>query len=704
MKKNTKSETINTIPIDNTINNHNSFLKNAQLKNKLLLSFHDKEQNTIDSSNNMDINDKKIKNKFIFDFDNIKEQMKRNKKLSIIKNGIIYWLRKIYIIFQNKSIIVNRNKNLCFYFYYPIKDIDIIKNKFILIESKESKTEDELFCNNLEDIKTTVKDFLNIRKKSLLKINLYNENFTILKSDFQLMKKHDKYKIIYAKVIELSNIDAIFLKNINSTTKNSYFLLKTKISKNKLLDNPKKVYFSTPNIKLSNKIEKDKEKKIVVHTNIYKCKINRKDFNNLTNSIDKLVLDDMEGVYSFYNKKNKYFDTFSLTKMPKKYKIPIIKPKGVLNTQMYNIFNALNSKKANSFRHKLSLDIINSNYEYNKEHLKNNIINFKSYTNIRNSNLNNQNNVFNTYIINHEFMNNFRYNIINNNLDRKSIFENIKCNQYTSKYETYQIIFIALNDIIRDFISEKLDNYISDEEIKSLFDIETIIINLTNLDVDMSINIYLKEFLLYLYISNYINLNNTDFCFCLEKIIQNNDYIKLNNILKINSYKKLIYDVKNMIQALINNKNIFKEKIKENYDKNEKIILIPTFILFLAYNRNNLHTEFYKDTITDSLNAIDILIDINNINDGFDINQYIKFRLYLTKNELINDSMKKEFIFNFFNKTVYKNKNFDKTKCMIELRPILKNIDSISKILNNKDLNSSEINEVYDKFVDYFNF
>ena len=131
-------------------------------------------------------------------------------------------------------------------------------------------------------------------------------------------------------------------------------------------------------------------------------------------------------------------------------------------------------------------------------------------------------------------MNNFRYNIINNNLDRKSIFENIKCNQYTSKYETYQIIFIALNDIIRDFISEKLDNYISDEEIKSLFDIETIIINLTNLDVDMSINIYLKEFLLYLYISNYINLNNTDFCFCLEKIIQNNDYIKLNNILKIN--------------------------------------------------------------------------------------------------------------------------------------------------------------------------
>ena len=588
----------------------------------------------------------------------------------------------------------------------------MIKNKLLLTESKVYKTKDDLFCNNLEDIKTTVKDFLNIRKKSLLKINLYNENFTILKSDFQLMEKHDKYKIIYAKVIELSNIDANFIKNINSTIKNSYFLLKTIIIKNRALDNTKKIYLSTPNIRITNKIEKDKEKTIVTHKNNNLCKINRNGFNNLTNSIDKLVLDDMEGVYSFDYNEKKFLDfllnkrrkyTFSLNKLPKNYKIPIIKPKGVLNTQMYNIFNSFNSKKSNTLRHKLSLEMINSNYEYSNNAFKNEINNFKNNTNIRNTSLSNQNKIFNTYNVDQDFINNFNYNI-NNNFDRKNVFENIKCNQYISRFETYQILFIALNDIIKDFISKKLDNYISDEEVKSLFDIETIIINLTNLDVDMNINIYLKEFLLFLYISNYINLNFTDFCFYLQKIIENENYININNILSINSYKGLIYDVKNMLQALFNNKNIFEKKIKDNYDKNEKIILIPTFILFLFYNRNNLHTEFYKDLIIDSLNAIDILIDINNINDGFDVNQYIKFRLYLTKNELINNSMKKEFIYNFFNRTVYKNKSFDKSKFIIELRPIFNNINTINKIINSKDLNSSEVNEIYGKFADYFKF
>ena len=588
----------------------------------------------------------------------------------------------------------------------------MIKNKLLLTESKVYKTKDDLFCNNLEDIKTAVKDFLNIRKKSLLKINLYNENFTILKSDFQLMEKHDKYKIIYAKVIELSNIDANFIKNINSTIKNSYFLLKTIIIKNRALDNTKKIYLSTPNIRITNKIEKDKEKTIVTHKNNNLCKINRNGFNNLTNSIDKLVLDDMEGVYSFDYNEKKFLDfllnkrrkyTFSLNKLPKNYKIPIIKPKGVLNTQMYNIFNSFNSKKSNTLRHKLSLEMINSNYEYSNNAFKNEINNFKNNTNIRNTSLSNQNKIFNTYNVDQDFINNFNYNI-NNNFDRKNVFENIKCNQYISRFETYQILFIALNDIIKDFISKKLDNYISDEEVKSLFDIETIIINLTNLDVDMNINIYLKEFLLFLYISNYINLNFTDFCFYLQKIIENENYININNILSINSYKGLIYDVKNMLQALFNNKNIFEKKIKDNYDKNEKIILIPTFILFLFYNRNNLHTEFYKDLIIDSLNAIDILIDINNINDGFDVNQYIKFRLYLTKNELINNSMKKEFIYNFFNRTVYKNKSFDKSKFIIELRPIFNNINTINKIINSKDLNSSEVNEIYGKFADYFKF
>ena len=102
----------------------------------------------------MDSYYKTIKNKFIFDFDVNNCQNKRNIKLSIMKNGKIYWLRKLFIIFQNKSIIFNRNRKLYFYFYYPIKDIDMTKDKSILTESNETKRKDYIFCNNLEDIKT----------------------------------------------------------------------------------------------------------------------------------------------------------------------------------------------------------------------------------------------------------------------------------------------------------------------------------------------------------------------------------------------------------------------------------------------------------------------------------------------------------------------------------------------------------------------
>ena len=679
----------------------------------------------------MDGYNKSIKNKLIFDFDINNSQSKRNIKLSIMKNGKIYWLRKLFIIFQNKSIIVNRNRKLDFYFYYPIKDIDMTKDKSILTESNETKTKDYLFCNNLEDIKKAIKDFLNIRKKSLLKINLYNEDFNILKSDVQLMTKHDKYKIIYAKVIELSNISINLLNNIHSPNKNSYNLFESKTIKNsfssdfKFLESPKKIYLR--NIKISNKIENEKEKEktktIDVHKNINIDNKNTDRFNTITNSIDTLILDDMEGVYSIDKDQNKYLNPLlnnnnkrfnnDLTRISKSYKIPIIKSKGILNSKMYKIFNTLNSKKSNSLRHKLSLDVSNSNYEGNA-FVQSKSNNFKNYANIRNNNLRIRNNIFDLYNINPEKMSIFKGfkksnyyiipNIKNNNFYGGDIFENIKCNQFTSKFEVYQILFIALNDIIKDFIFDKLDNYISDEEIKALFDIENMIISITNLDVDMSINIYLKEFLLYLFISNYINLYHSDFCFYLQKIIEKDEYIKINNILSINSFKRIIYDVKSMFQTLTSNKNNFKEKIKENYDKNEKIISIPTFILCLFYNRKNLLTEFYKDIIVDSFNAIDILIDINNKNDGLNVNQYIKFRLYLTKNQLINDSMKKEFISNFFNKTVYKNKKFDKSRFIIEVRPIFHSLDSIINIINNKDLNPSLVNEIYNKFIDYFNY
>ena len=712
-------------------------MKKFKLKNNLFLSFQEKEQNTTNKSkipddyiNLNDIHNNEIKNKSIFDFNSFNEQNIRNKKLSIMKNGIIYWLRKIFIIFQNNSIIVNRSKKLYFYFYYPIKEINLKKNKLILFENEKFLTKDDLFCNSLEDIKKEVKDFLKIRKKSFIKINLYNDDFNMLKSDNQLMGNYDKYKIIYAKVIKSQDIEIItkiynnylnknFFNKDNSNDKKVNNIYEQKSIKNslssdfKLLKNRKKFSLDNPNI-ISNKISNNKEKPIIIFENqkVNMYKKNKNNFVNITNSVDKLILDDMEGVYSFDDNKNSYLkfllknnnkryntalnkdNTLDIFKKSnsQSYKIPLIKSKGILNSQTYKIFNPLNS---NSFKHKISLDIINSNHENNLFKTKSK--NFRSYTNI----MNKKNNLFNMNK-NINILEEFKKQkilMINNN-----IFENIKSNQYTSKFEISQILFIALNNIIKNFISEKLNNYISDEDIKVLFDIENIIINITNLDVDMNINIYLKEFLLYLYISNYINLYHTDFCYYLYKIITKENYININNIFSINSYKNLIYSLKSMFESLISNKNNFKEKIKENYDKNEKIIYTPTFILFILYNRNNLQTTFNKDLLIDILNAIDIFFNINNMKYGFDVNQYIKFRLYLTKNKFINDSMKKEFISNFLNQTIYKNKNFDIEKFIIEIRPIFKTVDFIMKIVNHKDINILSINEIYNKYIDYFNF
>jgi len=62
------------------------------------------------------------------------------------------------------------------------------------------------------------------------------------------------------------------------------------------------------------------------------------------------------------------------------------------------------------------------------------------------------------------------------------------------------------------------------------------------------------------------------------------------------------------------------------------------------------------------------------------------------------------YISNFFNQTIYKNKNFDKEKYIIEIRPIFKSVDKIMKIVNHKYLKSLSINEIYNKFIDYFCF
>ena len=287
-------------------------------------------------------------------------------------------------------------------------------------------------------------------------------------------------------------------------------------------------------------------------------------------------------------------------------------------------------------------------------------------------------------------------NILNLNL--------IKSNQYTNNTEINQIFFVALNTLLKNFISEKLDYFIKNEEIKEIFDVENIIISLTNFDIDVNIYPYFKEFLLYLYLSNYINLYHTEFCLQLYKNINGKDYIDLNHIILINSFKNLVFDVKNIFESLKSDKKIMKEKLKENFNKIGKTISLASFVIFLVFNRNNFNSIFKKELLIDVLNNIDINFNLDTMDNGIDIEQYIKFRCYLTRNKFINENMKKEFISNFFNITVFKNKHFDKGIFIIKLRPIFINLENIIKFSNKKDLDDSLLIDTYNKFINYFNF
>ena len=147
-----------------------------------------------------------------------------------------------------------------------------------------------------------------------------------------------------------------------------------------------------------------------------------------------------------------------------------------------------------------------------------------------------------------------------------------------------------------------------------------------------------------------------------------------------------------------------KEKLKENYNKNEKTISFSSFIIFLIYNRNNFNSSFYKELLCDVFNSINIDFKLEINNNGLNIEQFIKFKLYLTRNEFINDSMKKEFIMNFFENSIFNKKNFDKNIFIIKLRPIFINLENIMKFTIKKDLDDSSLISVYNKFINYFNF
>lgn len=141
---------------------------------------------------------------------NISVNTPKNKyiaKNGIHKDGVFYWLRKLYIIIPDN---LNRKKykpNLCIYFYYPIKDLDI-KTKIELIFNKLSNNNNNiLICKSLKDIFDEIKKILGIPNNAeYIKIDLYNENYDIIRNDNYLMERTQKSKILYAKIKKIPDL------------------------------------------------------------------------------------------------------------------------------------------------------------------------------------------------------------------------------------------------------------------------------------------------------------------------------------------------------------------------------------------------------------------------------------------------------------------------------------------------------------------
>lgn len=624
------------------------------------------------------------------------------------------------------------NKNYI-YFYYPIKDINMSKNKFILYQSYQNKTNDDLFCNNLNDIYKAIKTFLNIKTKfDLFTINLFTENFNIINSDNQLMEKIEKYKILYAKVIKSSKIKNCFshgnFKNFNLSDKDADKLFNNKLIKNSFSFNIKpfnktKKNFSSNTLDIEENDEKSiNQKKITSYKFSKHLKTNKKSFNDITNSLDELILDEMNFTPSYNENKRNYFRYFlnnKINKNPymirnntinifsnfkiKKNKISIIKQKELLNSNINNLFNFFNPDKKCIINHKLYLAKINSKKEI--KNWKNMNKNLNSFENIRTNKFRLKNNFLKTF--NFEIKSN-KFNLYDEIKKKNVTFYNLKndYNPLSNEIEGNQILFISFNTLIKNFILEKLDNYISNEEIKILFDIENIVINIKNFNID-EVNIlyiFIQEFLLYLYLSNYINLYHKEFCSDLNKIINEEDYMDLNKIFSIYSFRDLIHGIKNIFDSIKSNKEIMTEKLRENYDKNEKIISFTCFILLIAYNRYNFATLFQKELLFDLFNTIDINFNKGNINHVFYIEHYIKFRLFLTRNEIVNEDMKRNFMKKFFNNITFNNNDFNKDIIIIKLRTILTRYESIMKIVNKEELDDSFLIDSYNKLIDYYNF
>lgn len=240
----------------------------------------------------------------------------------------------------------------------------------------------------------------------------------------------------------------------------------------------------------------------------------------------------------------------------------------------------------------------------------------------------------------------------------------------------------------------------NDEDIQKLFNKEIILKNIKEINTIIPINIYLKEFLCFSYLSNYISENYPQFCNDFIEELKD-FYININNFLSINNFKEFIFNLKNVFHEIKYNKTKMIEKLKKNYiRKNNNKISFVFFILFMIYNKKNLSTLFDKDLLLSILECIDIHF-CNEIN----IEQFIKFKVFFIKNKWINNEMKKIFVNKFFNNYFYDNKNLDIDLFIIKLRPILNlNAENVKNIIKKGIELNNNIDTIYSKFIEYFNF
>jgi hypothetical protein len=742
-----------------------------------------------------------------------------NKKLVILKNGIIYWLRKLYIILPENIFNINYSRYLYIYFYFPIKDINMkIKNRYFFRE-KGTEEGGEIFCKTLDNIFEEVKFYLKFPNFfESFKMDLYNEDYTLIKNDSQLMEKKDKYKILYIKITKLS--DEQINKKLNRCQFHNHNKKNNDINKN-ALNIPLQLF---TNKELKNKIFVDSLtitsinnshsiKKRNSCQNLKKNENNKNannnnnqkenlDLNNKTldnyKSINRIknFLEDERNKSSIFNHKTNHYKnkTFNRNKtdykdfpkifikkfkndylnekiqskaiiqiqkpnnqdFQKKINIPKIKSKGLwnsnidINYQNNRVFyNSLNNKwsqrivnlnnrslddsknmndDSDNYIYSLSIDQSHSNNEdiYDKvqrnNHIKkdNRIINLKPSINNISENENIYKKTLKQKLIVKESITekdpcdevfNLNYKNISEYKDKKSPIKkykyinksnsfiyNNRYKQFNSIIEINQIQFIALNTCIRNFVAEKINIYITDEDIQKIYNKEQILNNISEINNSIPINIYLKEFLFYAYLSNYISKNYPQLCNDFYKELKDY-YININNILSINKFKEFINGVKIVFHEMKNNKNTMMQLLTENYTKNNKKLSFVFFMLFMIYNKKNLSTLFDKEILFTIFECIDIHY-YNEIN----VEQFIKFKIFFVKNKWINNDMKKMFITNFFKYTIIDNKNFNMDLFIIKLRPIIKlNTEKIKKYVE-KNLSINNINDIYDKFIEYFNF